>query len=888
MFSNLLFRFRSLFHRKDAEAELDAELQFHFDHELEKNLQAGVTREEAVRRARIAFGGLAQVKEDCRVAWGTTFLETLLQDLGYGARLLLRSPGFTAVALLTLTLGIGATTAIFSVVDAVLLRPLPYRDSQRLVSIYEDHGGGKGLSYDFDTPGGYVDLKKQTQVFDDVAAIDAGNGYTLLGDGGYPRRVIDEMVTWNLFPMLGANALYGRVFLPEEDRPGHERVALLSFRFWQERFGGDRRIVGRDLRINDRASTVKYTVVGIMPPRFSFPEKDADIWTPRAFTAEQLTSHWEHYLVVVGRLRQGVSLTQANANLLVLADQTRRQYDIERSLQKFFAEPLQKVYTRDARRGLMLLMTAVGFILLIACANLANLLLSRSGVRQREFALRSVLGASRSRIVRQLLTECAMLAVGGGALGIALAESSFVLLKKLIPAELSSTISLSLNFEVLAFVLVVSLASSIFFGLSPALRLSGRDLNAVLKKGTRGSSVQTRGKLGSPFVVGEIALSLLLLVGAGLLLRSFLRLRFIYPGFSSDHVLVMDGFSKLSPPDSEYAQRMEMFDRMLENVRALPGVKSAGFTSALPLGWKGGGALFAPEGAPVHPDVPYGFNDRVVTPGYFETVRMSLVHGRLFDQHDRPNAPPVVIINETMARKFWPNQDPLGKRLKFGGVESPNPWAQIVGIVGDVRQMGLDRPPAAEMYFPAWQARGNYMTPHGLVIRTEGEPMALAGAVRKAIWSVDADQPADKLYPLDGLLDSDLAPRRVQASLVGCLAILALVLACVGIYGVMAYLVAQRTQEMGIRMALGAQRKDVLALILGRGMKIACLGIVIGLIGAAILTRLLASLLFGISPTDPLTYGGVSLLLLIVALIASYIPARAATRVDPMLALRHE
>jgi predicted permease len=887
MLSDLLFRFRSLSHRKALESDLDAELRFHFEHQVEKNVRAGMMGEEAIRQARLSFGGPEQIKEDCHVAWGTTLPETLVQDLGYGARLLVKRPGFTAVALLTLTLGIGATTAVFSLVDAVLLRPLPYRDPQRLVSIYEDHGSVRGSSHNLDTPGGYIDLKRQTQAFEDVVAIDQAT-YALLGDGGDPRILTGELVTWSLFPMLGAKALYGRVFLPEEDRPGHENVVLLSFRLWKERFGGDKKIIGRYVRLNNRASTVKYTVVGIMPPHFSFPEKDVDVWVPRAFTSQQLASHWEHYLIVAGRLKQGISIAQANSELRVLSDQTRRQYDRERSLQRFFAEPLQETYTRDARSGLLLLMSAVGFILLIACANLASLLLSRSGVRQREVALRTALGASRSRIVRQLLTESALLALVGGVLGIVLAQFSFVFLKNLIPSDLSSSVSLSLNFQMLGFVLLVSLASSVLFGLTPALQLSRSDLNTVLKEGARANSTQRTGKLGAPFVTGEIALSLLLLIGAGLLLKSFLKLRYIDPGFRSDHVLVMNGFFKLSPSDSEYVERMQRFDQMLVKVRALPGVKSAGFTSVLPMSWKGGGAGFVAEGAPVDPDVPYGASDRVVTPGYFETMRIPLVRGRLFGQHDGMSAPPVVIINETMARKFWPNQDPIGRRLKFGGPEEPNPWAQIVGIVGDVRQMGLDQLPAAEMYFPAWQARGNYMTPHTLVIRTEGEPTALAGAVRQAIWSVDRDQPGDNFSPLGDILDQDVTQRRVQASLLGGLATLALVLACIGIYGVMTNLVAQQTQEIGVRVALGAQRKNIFGLILGRGMKIACLGVVIGLMGAATLTRLMASFLFGISSLDPLTFAGVSLLLLSVSLVACYVPARQATRIDPLVALRYE
>jgi predicted permease len=889
MFSDLCFRLRALFRRTASEADLDAELSFHLDRQVEKNMRSGMTPEEAVREARMAFGGVARVKEDCRRVWGTGLIETLVQDIFYGARLLVRHPGFSTTALLTLTLGIGATTGIFSLVDAVLLRPLPYRDSQRLLEIYEDHGGvGVGLTYDADTPGGYVDLKRQTHIFEDVAALDNGNVFSLAADGGEPRTVMDESVTWNLFPMLGVNPLYGRLFTEDEDRPGHEHVVLLSYRLWRERFGGDRQILGHDIRIDNRIAVERYTVIGIMPPHFAFPEKNADIWIPRAFTEQQLNSHGEHYLMVVARLKDGVTVTRANSDMLALADQTRQLYPYERSLHKFFGLPLQETYTRDSRRGLLLLMTSVAFILLIGCANLANLLLARSVARQREIGLRAALGASGSRLVRQLLTESALLGIGGGLFGIGMAWTSFAFLEHLIPTDLSSTISLSMNLEVLGFVLVVSLLSSVAFGLTPALRLSKGDLNRALREGGRGSFGPRHNRLGAALVAGEIALCVLLLVGGGLLLKSFLRLRSVDPGFRADRVLIMGHFVKSPPADPrEYRKRMQMFDRMLADVRALPGVKQAGFTSQLPLGWAGGRAGFFPKGAAPNPTL-YGANNRVITPGYFEALRVPLIRGRLFGQDDGPDAPPVVIINQTMARTFWPNQDAIGKRLKFGGEGSLSPWSQIVGIVGDVRQVDMSLPPGPEMYFPHWQALGNYMTPHDLVMQTEGDPIGLANTVRHAIQSVDAEQPTDDIFPLNDLVDTDIAPRRTQAALIGGLALLALVIACVGIYGVMAYLVSQRTQEMGIRMALGAKRRGVVMLILSRGAKIAFLGVGIGVAAAAGLTRLIQSLLFEVSAADPFVLVGVSTLLILVAFIACIVPAYRAASVDPGRALRAE
>jgi putative ABC transport system permease protein len=887
MLSDLWYRLRTLLRRKASEDELDAELSFHFDRQVEKNMRAGMTREEAVREARLTFGGIAQIKEDCHRAWGTASFETLVQDIGYGARLLVRNPGFSTAALLTLTLGIGATTAVFSLVDAVLLRPLPYRDSHRIVQIYEDHSGsGVGRKYDADTPGGYADLKRQSQIFEDAAVVDGGNHISLHGDGGgEPRSITTGVVSWNLFPMLGVRPLYGRLFTQEEDSPGHENVVLLSYHLWQDRFGGDQQILGRDIRLDHQASVERYTVIGVMPPHFSFPDDKDDIWIPRALSQEELNVHDSHELMVLARLRSGVTLARVNSDLQALADQTRRLYPSEESLRSFFAEPLQEAYTRESRRGLILLMTAVAFILIIACANLANLLLSRSIARQREIGVRAALGASGMRLIRQLLTESALLGIGGGVLGVGLARASFGFLRHFIPADLSSTISLSLDLKVLGFALLVSLLSSFLFGLAPALRLLRSDLNAALNEGARGCSAPLHNKFGSLLVAAEIALSLLLLVGGGLLLKSFLRLRSVDPGFRSDHVLVMGRFRRGA---SDLAVRMLKFDRMLENVRVLPGVKHAGFTSELPLGWPGGRTNFIAEGTAPSPAL-YRANERVITPGYLEALRIPLIRGRFFNQDDGVTAPPVVIINQTMARMFWPGQDPIGKHLKFEGMNSPSPWAQIVGIAGDVHTWNLEVPPGPEMYFPHWQAASDdHMTLFQLAVETEGNPMGLADALRHAIQSVDADQPADNIYPLDWRVDGNVAPRRMQAALIGSLAMLALVIAAVGIYGVMAYLVSQRTQEMGIRMALGAQRRDVVMLILSRGAKIVLLGVSIGISAAVVLTRLIQSLLFEVRAADPSIFAGVGALLVIVSLVACVVPAQRAGSVDPVRALRAE
>jgi len=817
-------------------------------------------------------------------------MRTFIQDLRYGLRLLGRSPGFTAIALLTLTLGIGATAAIFSVVDAVLLRALPYRDPQRLVSVFED-SSAVGFPRNTPAPGNYAEWKGQTRIFEDVAAAaEYGrfNVYNLTGgpaeQSGEPEKLQGAAVTRNLFNVLGAKPALGREFLPEEDRPGGPHVVLINYGLWKGRFAGDPGIAGRAIVLNGE----KYTVVGVMPAGFAYPSASADLWRPMGFTQDQLSNRGSHYLEVVARLRPGVTLAQANAGLQVLCQRMARSYpDTNALIRRFFAEPLQDTYTQGARTGLIVLMAAVGFILLIACANIANLLLARATGRQREIAVRTALGAARGRIARQILTESALLAAGGGLLGILLADWCFGFLKNLIPADLTRSATLALDPGVLAFAVAISLASSLLFGMAPALQVSRIDLNAVLKEGGRGSAGPHRGLMRDILVIGEVALSLMLLVGSGLLLKSFAKLRGLDPGFRADHVLTV----RVDAPMTKYGdftKRAAFFERVAERVRTLPGVLAAGFTSALPLTWDGGTGAFAPEGVAPRPDLNWEANNRVVSPGYFEAMRIPLRGGRLFQDSDGADAQPVAIVNETMARKFWPNQDALGKRFKFGGPGDKAPWLRIAGIVGDVRQMRLNEPPRQEMYFPLWQAKDNWMVPRDLAIRTRGDPLSLAGAVRQAVWSIDKDQPVSNIMTLDGLLDQEVAQRRVQATLLGGLAALALILACIGIYGVLSYLVTQRTREIGVRVALGASAYDVFRTVAGQGMALTGIGIAAGLAGALALSRLLGSLLFGVSAGDPLAYAGAIAVFGSVALLACYFPARRAARVDPMVTLRYE
>lgn len=787
-----------------------------------------------------------------------------------------KTPGFTTIALITLALGIGATAAIFSVVDAVLLRSLPYRDPSRLVMIYEDISKD-GFPHNTPAPANYAEWKKQPQLFQDVAAMRL-DSFNLTAPGEHPEQRGGASITWNLFPVLGVQPVLGRLLTSADDLPGAHKVAVIGHALWMQRFGGDPSLIGRDIFLNGE----KYAVVGIMPRGFVFPTKESEIWTPIAFTPEQLADHGSHYLTVIGRLQPGITLTKANAQLSVLAKRMSRDFP-DNPIDNFFAEPLQYSYTRDVRQGLILLFAAVGFILLIACANIANLLLSRSAVRSREIAVRTALGASRSRIVRQLLTESILLSAGGGLAGIMLAVWCFNFLASLIPADLSQSVALQLDSRMLLFTAAVSLACSVFFGLVPALQIAHVDLNDVLKEGARGNAGPRRKGLRNLLAIGEAALSLMLLVGSGLLLESFVNVRGLDPGYRSDHVLT----ARLQMANRTFASRTQFFEGVLDRIRSLPGVESVGVTSALPLTWKGGTNSFIPEKMQMKRELTYDANDRVVSPGYFKTMRIPLIRGRLFTSSDGPDAQPVVIINETMARMFWPGQDPIGRRFQ-PAFEKDTPEFRIIGIVGDVRQMNLSQPARQEMYFDYRQSKDNWMLPRDVVIRTSLDPASLASAVRTAVWSVDPSQPVSHVLTLDQVLDEEVADRRVEAMLLGTLAALALILACVGIYGVMSYTVTQRTQEIGVRVALGANASSVFRTVAGHGLLLTGLGIAIGVGASLALSQLLASLLFGVNATDPLTYAVATGLFVLVAMIACLLPARRAAKVDPVTALRYE
>jgi putative ABC transport system permease protein len=877
------------------EAEIIEELAQHLDDNYEQTLQAGATKEEAYQAVLLELTesdllaeGLRRVERPVQqepVVLGAqrrmNMFGDLWQDLRYGLRMLVKNPGFTIVAVIALALGIGANSAIFSVVNTVLLRPLPYKDPDRLVMVWEDasrHG------YPRDTPAAanYIDWRDQNQVFEGMAAI-ANESFNLTG-AGEPERIEGRRVSANLFPLLGVGPQLGRAFLPEEDMPGGSRVVLLSHGLWQRRFGSDMNITGKPLTLNGES----HTVVGVMPPDFQFPSPDDELWTPIAFTSEEAANRRRHYLEVIARLKPGVSLEQAQAEMKAIAARLQQQYPDQNTDLGATVTSLHEHVAGDIKPALLVLLGAVGFVLLIACANVANLLLARAAGRQKEIAVCIALGASRMRLIRQFLTESILLAALGGGVGLLLSVWGVNLLKAFIPESISQVQAITIDAKVLIFTLLVSLLTGLIFGLAPATQASNFNLNETLKEGGRDSAAGSRGnRIRGVLVIAEVAVSLILLIGAGLLINSFLRLRNVDPGFRADKLLTM----KVVLPEQKYAehaQRSAFYTELIRRIETLPGVKSAAVTTNLPLYRQGNSITVSIEGRPdPGPGKKPNVITRVISPRYFSTMGIPLLQGRQINEQDRINTPAVAVISETMARRFWPGEDPLGKRITPGPLNSPpEDWITVIGVVKDVRQFELVMDPKPQMYLSYEQA--DFFEPRDLVVSTDVEPLGLAATVRGAVWAIDKDQPVSNIRTMEEILSESVARQRFSMLLLGIFATLALVLAAVGIYGVMSYSVAQRTHEIGIRMALGAQKSDVLKLTVGHGLKLVLIGVVIGLVAAFILTRVMSSLLFGISATDPTTFITISLVLISVALLASYIPARRATKVDPMIALRYE
>jgi putative ABC transport system permease protein len=795
--------------------------------------------------------------------------------------MLLKSPGFTAVAVLALALGIGANTAIFSVVNSVLLRSLPYSDPDRLVVIWETNPNlSEGLRLRNEaSPANFLDWKAQNTVFEDLGAYN-WNTFNLTG-GDQPEQLTGNPVTAGIFSTLGVKPLYGRVITPDDDREGAPPVVVLSHRLWQRRFGARAEVVGEQIALNNQS----YTVVGVMPPEFEFPVAMSELWVPMAFTKAAAERRQAHFLYTRARLKPGVTLAQAQAEMDTIAARLRQQYPDTNTDRGIRLVTLHEETVAQLRPALLVLMGAVLLVLLIACANVANLMLARATARHKEIAIRTALGASRWRVARQLLTESVLLALAGGLLGLLLALWGVDLLKSGVPENMTymhGWNQIGLDARVLAFTLGVSLLTGIIFGLAPALQASKTDLHEGLKEGDRGST-GTRNRVRGLLVAFEMAISLVLLVGAGLMMRSVVKLLEVRPGFDPHNVLSVS----LSLPRARYdnAQKVSDFVAQLqERVAAQPGVRSVGAVDLLPMAGSGQTTTFVVEGkpAPARGSEPEA-NYRVATPTYFSTLGIPVQKGRAFTAHDKADAPPVALINETMAREFFPGEDPIGRRLL--DPDGQNPPTEIVGIVGDVKHWGLDDKPESFLYLPHAQVGGRFIT---LVARTDGDPAAMASAVRREVLALDKDQPVFDVKTMEQRIATTSAPRRLPMYLLGVMASVALVLAAVGIYGVVAYSVTQRTHEIGIRMALGAQRRDILSLVVRQGMLMATVGVGVGLVASYFLMKVMSGMLYGVSATDPVTFSGVALLLATVALLACLIPARRATRVDPMVALRYE
>ncbi len=807
-------------------------------------------------------------------------MNTLLQDLRYALRTFLRNPAFFLFAVVVLALGIGANTAIFSVAYNILLRPLPYRDAGSLVMVWED-ASAYGFPQDTPAPGNFASWKAQNNVFTGMAALDNQN-FTLTGAGN-PEQFQGIEVTANMFPLLGVAPMLGRNITPQEDQPGANHVVILSHAVWMANFGGDPQIIGKQIWLNG----AQYAIIGVMPPSFVFPDRTAQVWTPIGFSAKDLAEHGSHFLNVVARLKPDVSLSSANADLSIIARRLQQQFPTSNSKVGALAIPLRSALTGPAHNAALLLLVAVGFVLLIACANVANLLLARAAGRQKEVAMRMALGAGRARIIRQLLTESIFLSVIAGGAGLLLAIWATPFLAHLVPDDLAPLAGAGISAQVLAFLLAVSILCGVLFGLAPALRISRLDLASAMKQSGSGSGVGSAAtRTRDLLVIAEIALALVLFSGATLMVRSFMNVRNVDPGFRPAHVLALET-ELVNPKYRNITVRNAFYQQVLERVSHLPGVVAAGCTTWLPLTNSGGANGIAIEGlakpSPGHAMIP---NTRMISGNYMQAIGMKLIEGRAFDQRDGAKTPLVAIVNQTAAKKFWQGRDPVGTRIHFDNPADANKWITVVGLVADVHQAGLDRPPRPEIYYPYDQQ--DDFAPSYLAVRTAAEPMSVANAVREQIWAVDKDQPVTSVMPLEQMLSDYLAPRELQSSLLGGLAGFALLLAALGIYAVLAFSVAQRTQEIGVRVALGAQRRDILRNIFFQGLKLAGIGVAIGVVGALALSQLVASLLFGVSATDPWTLSGAAAVLLLVAAAACYIPARRAMCVDPMVALRYE
>jgi putative ABC transport system permease protein len=854
--------------RSDEEAKAEALAQFP-DWRL---LECELSRAELSAVERLAGRVESRAEVYGRGAGGGVVLEQLFKDLRYGFRMLRRRPGFTAVAVMTLALGIGANSAIFSVVNAVLLRPLPYPQPERLVSLYESlpQGGTGSVS----APN-LLDWRAQSDVFKGIAAYQYGDFN--LQEEQQPVRAVGVYVSPDFFDVLGATPQAGRAFLEGEDKDGSQRVVVLSDKLWRRAYGADPSLVGRDILLGGE----KYTVVGVMPPSAQFPSPSAELWAPLVFSDGQLASRGQHAFSTLARLKDGVSLEQAREQMSAIGRILEKQYPAQQEGRGVTLSLVEEEAVQFVRPALLILLGAVGFVLLIACTNVANLLLARAASRRKEVAIRSALGAGRWRLVRQFLTESVLLSLIGGAAGLVVAKWAVRALSTLAAGYLSRAGEVSLDWRVVAFTTALSVITGVAAGLAPALHVSRADVQETLKEsGNAGSSA--RGTwMRSALAVAEVASALVLLVGAGLLVKSFLRLQQVETGVRPENVLTM----RVSLPQARYdtTEKSALFYReVLGRVEALPGVRAAGVINMLPLQRYGSNGEIQVEGRDQLPPGKVPLTEyRLASAGYFQALGIPLLRGRLFDAGDERDTARNVVVSQTLARTFFPEGEAVGKRIKAGGPD----WWTIVGVAGDVRQSGLAQPSRPELYFPYTAYRGDGMT---LVLKADSDPSDLTAAVRREVQSVDPNQPVYNVRTMREVIDLSISNSRLNMTLLSIFAGLATLLSVVGIYSVMSYLVTQHTREIGIRVALGASPANILRLVIGQGLWLTLAGIALGALAAFGLTRLMSSLLYGVEGTDPATYALVSALLLLVALAACYVPARRATKVDPLVALRYE
>jgi putative ABC transport system permease protein len=873
---------KQLFSRQHLYRDLSAEIEEHLAEKVDELVAGGMSREEATFAARREFGNILLIEERSREVWQWPILENFFRDVRYGARMLRKNPGFTAVAVLTLALGIGANTAIFTVIDAVLLKPLPYPQPDRVVWVTEFMPqSGRDIVL---TPE-YAAWGKVEKIFDQLGAFDITRGINLTG-GAQPERIMAGHVTPSFFPVLGVKPALGRTFLPGEGRPGHDHVAVVSQKLWQGYFNADPNVLGKTL-ILDGAS---YTVIGVMPHPFLRPGSSGEgmiggpgVWLPFAVPPEAERPGRSMGIVsVIGRLKPGVGLEQAQAALEVVTRRMDNQYPPPWSRYHAAAHvrliPLHDWLTRDVRPALYIMLGAVGLVLLIACANVANLLLARAVSREKEIAVRAAIGAGRARLVRQMLTESTLLAVGGGGLGLLLVPLLTTILQSYVPGSVGAHADVDLR--VLGLTLGCCVLAGILFGLAPALAASKLRLTESLKENAcHFGESKTHRRLRSGMVVVQLGLSVVLLVGAGLLVRSFLLLLQVNSGIDPHHVLTAEVWL---PPGNNYdaSHQREFYRQVLERARTIPGVEFAGATTETPFTmFNSLGSGLRAEGQPEE-GLNLTYCPAIVTPDYFRAMGIRLLSGRFFDEHDAAGAPPVVILDQSLAYALFPGQEAVARRILMGDT-----WQTVVGVVADTHHLGLSERVMPELFTSYLQEPSGFMD---IVVRTSSDPLSYVSALRNAVLAVDKNQPLGDVKTMEQRLSESLSTRRERLLLLGAFAILAVLIAASGVYGVTAYSVTRRTHEIGVRVAMGACRDDIMRMMLAQGLRIILLGIAVGLAGALALSRTLTSFLYHTAPTDPLTLVAVSLLLLAMALLAVYIPARRATKVDPMVALRYE